>query len=313
MLRLIDGAFRRAHPAPLPGWGRLAGVLLACTAVGWLLHMGLAAVRVLADGAGAQPLADTTGPIQALEVARGKLPVFLAFWNLSIAVLATLTQAAMVRSRAATEALFAAELGQARLEREMAAARAQLLQAQVEPHFLFNAMANVRRLLRTERPAARALLDDLLRYLQEALPALREEITTLGREAELVRAYLSVHQVRMGPRLRSQIDVPPDLAGLPVPPMMLLTLVENALKHGLQPMVEGGSVQVAAARSPAGQLVLTVADTGRGMGSGHGHGTGLANVRARLKSIYGTGASLALAVNEPRGVVATITLPDAAR
>ena len=155
------------------------------------------------------------------------------------------------------------------------------------------------------------MLADLLRYLEEALPALRDENSTLGREAGLVRAYLAVHQVRMGARLRTEFDIPAALFDRPVPPMVLLTLVENALKHGLQPMVDGGSVQVAA-RTEGGRLALTVADTGRGMGSGSGHGTGLANLRARLKAMYGAAASLSLAVNEPRGVVVTVTLPERA-
>jgi sensor histidine kinase YesM len=237
---------------------------------------------------------------------------FALLWTLSLSTLLVVAQLYSERGRAAALALRDAQVRRLALERELASAQSQLLQAQVEPHFIFNALANVRRLLRTDADAARVLLTDLLRYLEEALPRLREEHTTLGREAELVRAYLAVHQVRMGPRLQAIIDVPTELAGRALPPMVLLTLVENALKHGLQPMVDGGSIRVAA-RSLAGRLVLTVADTGRGMGSGIGHGTGLANVRARLKAMYGAAGNLALAVNEPHGVVATITLPDAPR
>jgi signal transduction histidine kinase len=234
----------------------------------------------------------------------------LLLWNYSLAAMIVLAHHFAERSRSAATALGDAETRRIGLEREVASAHVALLQAQVEPHFIFNALANVRRLMRTDAPAARTLLTDLLRYLEEALPALRDEHTTLGREAELVRAYLAVHQVRMGPRLRAEVDLPPELVGRSVPPMVLLTLVENALKHGLQPRVDGGSITVRARRE-AGRLVLTVADTGRGMGSGSGHGTGLANVRARLKQMYGADAALALAVNEPQGVVATITLPDA--
>jgi Histidine kinase len=296
MLWLVERSFARARPAPLPGWRRIAVLVLACTGVGWMLHLGLLGVRT-------QAYADAS-----IKWDYSAVVPFLGWWNLCLAVLLTLTQAATVRSRVAIEALHATQLSQVRLEQEMAAARTQLLQAQVEPHFLFNALANVRRLLHIDPPAARILLGDLLRYLEEALPALREETTTLGREAGLVRAFLAVHQVRMGPRLRFQVDLPPALAALPVPPMVLLTLVENALKHGLQPTVDGGSVQVSARRE-GGSLVLSVADTGRGMGSGSGQGTGLANVRARLKSMYGAAASLSLALNEPRGVVATVRLP----
>lgn len=235
----------------------------------------------------------------------------LLAWNLSFSALLVLAHHFAERSRDAAIALGDAELRRLGLERELDSARLQLLQAQSEPHFLFNALANVRRLMRTDAPAARTLLTDLLRYLEEALPQLRDEHTTLGREAGLVRAYLAVHQVRMGARLASYIDIPDALAGRSVPPMVLLTLVENALKHGLQPLVEGGTVRVSARLEP-GRLVLTVADDGQGMGSGSGHGTGLANLRARLRQTYGPAASLSLAVNEPRGVVVTVTLPEPA-
>jgi LytS/YehU family sensor histidine kinase len=232
-------------------------------------------------------------------------------WSISLTTLIVLTHHFSERSRHAASSLHDTEVRRVGLERELASARLQLLQAQVEPHFIFNALANIRRLLRTDADAARTLLGDLLRYLEEALPRLRDEATTLGRDAELVRAYLAVHQVRMGPRLRFEVDVPAGLADRAVPPMLLLTLVENALKHGLQPMVEGGTVTLRARRH-AGRIEISVADTGRGMGSGSGHGTGLANVRARLRSMYGDAASLSLAVNEPRGVVATISLPESA-
>lgn len=212
------------------------------------------------------------------------------------------------RSRRVAEALHEAGLRQMSLARDLAAGRAQLLQAQIEPHFLFNSLANVRRLVRTDAAAAASMLADLLRYLQEALPRLRETESTLGQEIELVRAFLDVHGVRMGPRLRYDIVMPETLAQLPVPPMLLLTLVENALKHGLQPLPEGGCIQVGASRSGA-VLTLTVGDTGRGMGDASGHGTGLANIRARLRALHGAAAALSLQVNEPRGVRATITLP----
>ena len=136
------------------------------------------------------------------------------------------------------------------LQSELAAGRLQLLQAQIEPHFLFNSLANVRRLLRTDGGAGRAMLADLLRYLESALPRLRDDQPTLEREVEIVRAFLGVHQVRMGPRLQVDIDVPQALGDRIVPPMMLLTLVENALKHGLQPLLEGGSIRIGATERP---------------------------------------------------------------
>jgi len=294
MLSIVVAGYRRIQRGAGPTAGRLAVLIFASGNAAVLIY----AIVVFSER-------------NQIEYFR-ELGSFggLLLWNYSLATLIVLAHHFSQRSRSAAAALGDAEMRRIGLEREAANARLALLQAQVEPHFIFNALANVRRLLRTDADAGRTLLTDLLRYLEEALPHLRDEHTTLAREAELVRAYLAVHQVRMGPRLRAEIDVPPALAGRSVPPMVLLTLVENALKHGLQPMVEGGSVRVSA-RSEGGRLVLTVADTGRGMGSGSGHGTGLANVRARLKQMYGAEASLALAVNEPQGVVATITLPDA--
>ena len=194
------------------------------------------------------------------------------------------------------------------LRGELDQARQALLRAQIEPHFLFNSLANLRRLLRTEPVAAQQMLGDLLRYLREALPRLREAQATLGSEVELVRAYLAVHQVRMGPRLRVRIDVPVELLDVPLPPMLLLTLAENAIKHGLQPLVEGGEIHIRA-RAAGDSLELEVADTGRGMGSSLGHGTGLANLRARLRASFGEAASLSLQLNEPRGVIARVRLP----
>jgi len=212
----------------------------------------------------------------------------------------------------AAESLHEAELDGLRLQSELAAGRLQLLQAQIEPHFLFNSLANVRRLMRIDGAAGRAMLADLLRYLESALPKLRDDQPTLAREAEVIHSFLSVHRVRMGARLTFDIDIPPELATRIVPPMMLMTLVENALKHGLQPQPDGGSIRIAA-RAEDATLRLDVADTGRGLGAGLGAGTGLANIRSRLRSMYGDAANLSLRINEPRGVVATIQVPLASR
>ncbi len=212
--------------------------------------------------------------------------------------------------QAAQSALHRARLARLGMKSELAYSRLLLLHAQIEPHFLFNSLANVRRLLRTDETAGRAMLVDLLHYLEGALPRLRGEAATLKTELELARAYLAVWQVRMGERLRIEFDVEDRVLARAVPPMMLLTLVENALKHGLAPLVAGGRLYIGASEDHLGRLHLSVADTGVGISEGPGGGTGLANIRARLAAIHGDRAHLSLRMNLPRGVVATIRLPS---
>ena len=202
------------------------------------------------------------------------------------------------------------ELDRARLEQQMDEARLQVLQAQIEPHFLFNTLANVRRLYQTESAGAESMLENLMRYLEVALPQMRASDSTLGREAALTESYLNIQRIRMGRRLAFAIDIPEPLREACVPPMMLLTLTENAIKHGLSPLPEGGFVRVSA-HVAGGQLRLQVADSGQGFTRSSGVGTGLANTRARLAAIYGPAAQLGLGLNQPRGVTATIALPYA--
>ncbi len=209
---------------------------------------------------------------------------------------------------ASVRALQQAQTDHAAFEREFAEARLQVMQAQVEPHFLFNTLANVRQLYEKDRAAGRRMLESLMRYLEVALPRMRESETTLAREAGLVEAFLHIHQIRMGRRLIYAVDIPEELGGHPMPPMMLLTLAENAIKHGLNPAPDGGRVRISA-RAEGDQLVLRVADTGVGFASASGAGTGLANIRARLAAQFGDQAGLVLENNELGGVTATLTLP----
>jgi hypothetical protein len=198
------------------------------------------------------------------------------------------------------------------VQRQLDTARAQLLQAQVEPHFLFNTLAHLRRLADTDPAQARAMLADLLCYLQAALPGLRREHTTLGAEIELVRAFLTLHQRRLGePRLELLFEIAPGLQAAQLPSTCLLTLAENAIKHGITPQAGCGSITVRAAPDPdiTGQLRLEMADTGAGMGTAHGGGTGLATLRARLLNTYGVQAALSLHINEPQGLIARVRLP----
>jgi signal transduction histidine kinase len=212
--------------------------------------------------------------------------------------------------RGAVGTLMRTQIESATLTVELERARLQMLRSQIEPHFLFNSLANVRRLAHIDRTAAVEMLDNLMRYLAAALPKLRQDDSPLAEEMQLIDAYLSIFRVRMGARLSYAVALPPDLAAQRVPTMMLLTLVENALKHGINPVVEGGFIRVSAVRSGTA-LILKVADSGTGITTqqDHGSGAGLANVRLRLKMQYGEAAVLSLAHAEPRGVVATISLP----
>jgi LytS/YehU family sensor histidine kinase len=213
-----------------------------------------------------------------------------------------------LHTRAVREQANAEELRRAALHKQQLEAELRLLNAQIEPHFLFNTLANVRRLCQTDAAAGRAMLAQLIRYLRAALPRMRNQDVTLADELELVRAYLGVQQIRMGERLRTTIEAPAALLGAPLPPMMLATLVENAIKHGIGPLAEGGAIRVAAEREGEA-LVLSVADNGRGFAAASGTGVGLANIRARLAALYGAKASLRLEANSPRGVVATVRIP----
>ena len=195
---------------------------------------------------------------------------------------------------------------------QLDAARAALSQAQVEPHFLFNTLAHLRRLAGTDTTAARAMLADLRRYLDAALPELRQAEAPLARELELVAAFLALHQRRIGPdRLTLRYEIAPGLGDIVVPSTCLLTLAENAIKHGIGPQVAGGEICVRVQPDPdePGTLRLEVADTGAGMGSGNGSGTGLATLRARLAAAYGSAGRLSLHLNQPRGLVARVQLP----
>jgi signal transduction histidine kinase len=207
-----------------------------------------------------------------------------------------------------TAALEQCAVDSARMDQQTAEARLQMLEAQIEPHFLFNTLAHVKRLYETDRTAGARMMENLKDYLAVALPQMRETESTLGREIDHVTAYLNIQQIRMGRRLAFAIDVPADLWEARLPPLMLLTLVENAVKHGLSPLPEGGRIDVHAS-SENGRLRIQVADTGQGFAKTGGGGTGLANIRARLVSQFGASAKFSLALGSPRGVVATLALP----
>jgi len=207
-------------------------------------------------------------------------------------------------------------VAQAALSAQTEVAQMQLLEAQIEPHFLFNTIANLRRTWNVDPTLGLRMHDNLLVYLRAALPKMRSAVGELGEEAELVRAYLELFSMRMGARLAFAIDVPGPLAALPFPRMMLITLTENAIKHGLMPSDHGGKVSVQAC-AENGRLVVSVVDDGVGFGVAKtgGTGVGLANIRARLATQYGSAARLliesATTGSAPRGVRVSIHLPAA--
>ncbi|HEY6821289.1 MAG TPA: histidine kinase [Burkholderiales bacterium] len=266
--------------------------LLASLALGALAGEAVLAVRM--------PLPPDVSVAQMLFA---KVLRWVVCGGLAYAVYLYQRRAADAASRA-----HESELQRVQIERQMTEARLQSLHAQIEPHFLFNTLANVHRLYQTDPSLGRRMLADFVAYLRAALPQMRSSQTTLRQEIDLARAYLSVLQVRMGERLRFRLEVPEDLGALPFPPFALSTLAENAVKHGLNPLPEGGSIEISA-RVDQSQLKVEVVDTGAGLRQASGTGAGLANLRARLAALYGKGASLDIQANAPRGIRALIAVP----
>lgn len=194
-------------------------------------------------------------------------------------------------------------------EKELAVAKLSLLHAQVEPHFLYNTLASAQYLTRNDPAKADEMLGHLIDFLRKSLPRTEDALSTLGEELDRSRAYLEILKLRMGARLELQIDVPDELRAMPFPPMMLQTLVENAIKHGLEPKPGGGTVWILARRQEQ-RAAITVADDGLGFNAANsGTGIGLRNVRERLQLVYGDDAQLAVVANFPQGVAATLSVP----
>ncbi|MBK9114576.1 MAG: histidine kinase [Betaproteobacteria bacterium] len=215
------------------------------------------------------------------------------------------------REYQALTAHLAAEARQSETSRQLAESRLKLLQLQIEPHFLFNTLGSAQQLAEKGAPEAADLIRELIRFLRAAAPALRDEMTTVRQEADMIRAYLGIMQTRLGRRLAWSLACPDDVADVPIPPGMLITLAENAIKHGIEPSPQGGRIDVAIGRV-GDDVVLAVNDTGTGLGAAApGSGIGLANIRERLRLIYGERAALELEENDPRGFRARITLPAA--
>jgi signal transduction histidine kinase len=263
---------------------QMGGSLLAA----WLLGMADHPVLPTRSGHAAQ--------ILLFSVLAGLTATWF-FWNQG-KVAYLLAQAEAEKARAAG------------IERQAIQAQLQLLQAQIEPHMLFNTLANLQGLIMIDPSRAQLLLDQLIQYLRATLGSSRLAATTLAQEFRLMDAYLGLMSVRMGQRLAYALDLPAELAEVEVAPMLLQPLVENAIRHGLEPGIEGGRIDVSAARH-GGLLVLTVRDTGVGLdvAATPGNGLALRNVRERLAALHGDAAGLTLTPNTPHGAIAEIRMP----
>jgi hypothetical protein len=196
----------------------------------------------------------------------------------------------------------------AEASRSQAVAELGLLQAQIEPHFLFNTLAHVQSAIDQDPEIGKQMLSHLIRYLRGTLTRSRSAHYTLTAERELIESLLSIASIRLGARLRSRVGISDTLGKASLPPLLLQPLVENAIKHGIEPAIDGGEIQVDAARE-GDELVLRVTDTGVGMGAAGPEGVGLSNVRARLAALYGDRGRLTLQRHPVRGVVAELRLP----
>ncbi len=280
----IDYSRRALWPGAAPTFARMAGVVALAAPVGWF-GGSFVASRLLGEswGPGALGLNAVIGFL-ALTAGAGLAGAFY-FWT---------------REQLMTS------------ERSAAEAHLKLLQAQIEPHFLFNTLANLQALIAIDPPRAQEMLRHLDGYLRATLATTRAEHGTLGEEFALLDSYLEILAIRMGARLKYELDLPPALAPARLPPMLLQPLVENAIRHGLEPRVEGGTVRVAASEKN-GVLALVVEDTGQGLGQGGagGTGVGLAHVRERLAAVYGKEASMRVEDNDgpAGGVRITLRLP----
>ncbi len=198
-----------------------------------------------------------------------------------------------------------------RMARELSESHLRMLRAQIEPHFLFNTLGAVQQLAADGAPRAAALTADLIAFLRASFSDMRCEQLSLTTEFATIESYLRVMQARMGARLRFALSLPEELARTEVPSMLVLTLVENAIKHGIEPALRGGEIRVTA-EAQGDKVVIRVHDSGVGMGATPGDGAGLDNVRRRLQLAYGDAAGLVLRDADP-GLVAELTVPASAK
>ncbi|HEX7638858.1 MAG TPA: sensor histidine kinase, partial [Burkholderiaceae bacterium] len=242
------------------------------------------------------------------------LPLLAIWWVLGSALLKITYKGRMQAEVKAAEATETAEAES--LRRQVLEAKMAMMQAQVEPHFLFNTLASIDHLIEFDPKRASQMQRNLISLLRASMPSMRSTdsgLRPLDLELAVVRPYLEILKVRMEERLTTDIDVPEGLLSAEFPPMMIQTLVENSIKHGLEPKAEGGHLAVKA-EIRHGKLCVTVSDTGLGFegaakGGTHGTGVGLSNIRERLSLLYGSKASLTIANHPQGGTIVTITVP----
>lgn len=295
---LVFGLFEQL-PKRLPRW--LARWVLQVVGVGVAMPVATVTIYLLSTRAGAPPF----------WLDKDRIDGFMMLTFLSILLAPWTALAALLRQKEAFARHQALEfdLERSELERQNLDARLHLLQAQVAPHFLFNTLANVQALVDARSPQASSVLRSLIAYLRASVPLLREPAATLGQELQLVRAYLDLMQMRMPDRLRFELHVDESTLALRCPPTMLLTLVENAVRHGIDPSEEGGCIEIRVERR-RDRCVICVIDTGVGLRqTNQGLGTGLSTLRERLQLMFGGDAQLRITAQDPRGVCAELDLP----
>jgi signal transduction histidine kinase len=286
------GQWRRA---PLPRWVlQLSAVVLAAP-------IATLAVYLLSTG----------GDWQALFGNEARVTGFILIGGSALVLGLVLALGALYRERDAQANAQALQFALERetLQRQASDAQLKVLQSQIEPHFLFNTLANVQALVESGSVRAAPVLGSLIAYLKAAMPQLQQAAPTLGQEEALVRSYLELMQMRMPDRLAFTIDIDPALRTMRLPAMTLLTLVENAVRHGIDPSEAGGRIDVGARRDGDEGVTLWVQDSGCGIDESQTPGTGLNNLRERLLATYGDQACLALHAVEPHGLRAEISLP----
>ncbi len=288
-----------SRPGRLPR--RVARWALQVFAVGLVIPPAGAIVFALTNPPGAPAFYRVREPMRAYAGLM-TFGMFVAPW----AALASLVRE---KEAFAREQALEFELIRSELERRATDARLKLLQSQVSPHFLFNTLANVQALVDSGSPRASHVLRSLTAYLRAAVPRLDDPASSVEREVALARAYLELMEMRMPDRLTFSLDCDLSANGLRCPPMTLLTLVENAVRHGLDPSEEGGSVRIEVRRAGA-RCCVRVADTGVGLAAGgDSRGTGLATLRERLQLMFGGDASVTVSAGQPRGTVAEVDFP----